>query len=291
MNGGGSQTVTQTNLPPYARKYFEDMMDRANKLSKQEYQPYGGQRIAGFNFDQKAAARQLRGLSPVNNQMKRAGNTLNKAANYQTRMWDAGAAQEYMSPYMEQVLDRQKAGAINEYDRQRGDRATRAMAASSFGGSRQAVQDAIAEESLSRQMMDLDATGRQKAWEQAQSMFTSDQGRDLSANQMRLGAGQAQAELGGQIFGQSRQNIQDRMGLGNQRQAQNQKELDLRYSDFENQRDYDRQTLGWLSSILRGVPINNNSTVSQYGQGSNPWSQMMGLGLGGMGMWGGQKQS
>ena len=56
--GGGSpaptnQTVTQTNLPEYARPYFENLLNRTQAQSYQGYQPYGGARIAGFTPEQQ----------------------------------------------------------------------------------------------------------------------------------------------------------------------------------------------------------------------------------------------
>jgi len=56
--GGGSaaptqQTVTQTNLPEYARPYFENLLNRTQAQSYQQYQPYGAPRIAGFTPEQQ----------------------------------------------------------------------------------------------------------------------------------------------------------------------------------------------------------------------------------------------
>lgn len=52
--GGGSaaptsQTVTQTSIPEYARPYVEKLLGRVEALTGQEYNPYTGQRIAGFD--------------------------------------------------------------------------------------------------------------------------------------------------------------------------------------------------------------------------------------------------
>ena len=57
--GGGSQqpqsqTVTQTNLPEYARPYFENLLERTQAESYRDYTPYEGQRIAGFTPEQEA---------------------------------------------------------------------------------------------------------------------------------------------------------------------------------------------------------------------------------------------
>ena len=43
-----NQTVTQTNLPDYAKPYFTDIMERAQKESNRDYEAYGGERIAKF---------------------------------------------------------------------------------------------------------------------------------------------------------------------------------------------------------------------------------------------------
>lgn len=56
--GGGTpaptnSTVTQTNLPEYAKPYFENLLNRTQAQSYQEYQPYGAPRLAGFTPEQQ----------------------------------------------------------------------------------------------------------------------------------------------------------------------------------------------------------------------------------------------
>jgi hypothetical protein len=58
--GGGapppsSQTVTQTNLPEYARPYFENLLQRSQAESYRDYQPYEAERISGFDPMQQQA--------------------------------------------------------------------------------------------------------------------------------------------------------------------------------------------------------------------------------------------
>ena len=50
-----SSTVTQQALPDYAKPYFQRMMRSAEALAGEEYQPYQGQRIAGFEPEQMGA--------------------------------------------------------------------------------------------------------------------------------------------------------------------------------------------------------------------------------------------
>jgi len=65
--GGGSpqpssQTVTQTNLPEYARPYFENLLQRTQAESYRDYTPYQGQRIAGFTPGQQQVQSEVAGM-------------------------------------------------------------------------------------------------------------------------------------------------------------------------------------------------------------------------------------
>ena len=71
--GGGSQTSTSysTNLPEYAKPYYEELLKQTGKQVYQtdpsgnvtgvkEFTPYTGERIAGFTPGQQAVQQQLR---------------------------------------------------------------------------------------------------------------------------------------------------------------------------------------------------------------------------------------
>ena len=65
--GGGSpppqnQTVTQTNLPEYARPYFENLLKRGQAESYRKYTPYKGERLAGFTPAQLAVQQETMGM-------------------------------------------------------------------------------------------------------------------------------------------------------------------------------------------------------------------------------------
>ena len=81
---------------------------------------------------------------------------------------------QYMSPYMQQVADIQKQQAIENFQTQAGQRAASAVQSGAFGGSRQGVVEATAQKDLMSQMAEIDATSRQKAYEDAQGAFESD---------------------------------------------------------------------------------------------------------------------
>ena len=99
------------------------------------------------------------------------------------RQFTDAEAKKYMSPYMTNVLDFQKERATEDFDRMRGDRNTRAAQSGAFGGSRQAVQEGLAEENLAKQMQGIDVTGRQAAYEQAAQMFGADRAAQFAQQQ------------------------------------------------------------------------------------------------------------
>jgi len=85
-----------------------------------------------------------------------------------------GAANYYMSPYMQNVVDVQKDRAELDFQRAQAGRDATAVQRGAYGGSRSAVVDALAQEDLARRMDEIQATGQQSAYEDAQRMFGAD---------------------------------------------------------------------------------------------------------------------
>ena len=81
------------------------------------------------------------------------------------------------------VVEDQKSQAIQDFERQGAGRAAQAVQAGAFGGSRQAIQESLAEESLQDRLGSIGAAGSQAAFEQAQQQFE----RDRSAQERQLG--------------------------------------------------------------------------------------------------------
>lgn len=96
------------------------------------------------------------------------------------RQFGGSEVQQYMDPYMQTVVGRQQEDAIEQFRRQQAARSAGAVQAGAFGGSRQAVQEGIAEEALGRQLGDIQATGSQRAFEQAQQQFERDRAAQTS---------------------------------------------------------------------------------------------------------------
>tara|TARA_R100000234_G_scaffold39298_1_gene23410 strand:+ start:8729 stop:9718 length:990 start_codon:yes stop_codon:yes gene_type:complete len=319
--GGGpppptESTVVQSNLPEYVQPYFERLLSRTEAESKAGYSPFTGQRLASAPQDILASEQAVRNIAssgiqdlPLAQQVTQGSisraiqGTRFKGAQFNPAgEFDTAAAQKYMSPYIQNVIDVQKQQAIRDDQRQQAARDAAAVQAGAFGGSRQAVQDALAQEALTRQLGQIQASGQQQAFEQAQSQFERDREARIGVERAqaaeaqaaeKLGLGAAElstqqaaqlAELGKAARAGDVEAAQLLEGIGQAQRARQQQQLTTAYEDFVRQRDYPREQLQFFSSILRGIPV-QPSTETQKFQAYNPIQELLGTGIAGLGLY------
>ena len=319
--GGGDSPpaeTTQTSiseLPEWARGYAKDTLAKASALTdinKNPYQQYGGQRIAGFTPLQEQTFQAAAGMQP--SQQLGLGTSLAGAAglgalgtNYRAGQFYGGqfnqpTAEQYMDPYMQSVVDYQKSQALRDYQIAQPMRQAQAVQQGAFGGSRSAIMDAEAQRTLNSQLQGIEATGRQSAFQNAQQQFNADMARNLQAQQLReqsrqygAGLGMQGLQTGLQAAGQLGQLGQteygQRMGitglqsqLGAQQQQQAQRPLDVAYQDFLNQQNYPYKQLGFMSDMIRGLPLGQQSTALMYQAPPSTLQTVGALGLGAYGV-------
>jgi len=293
------QTVVQSNLPKYFEPYAVDMIKRAESESKREYTPYQGQRLADESADllssrknvRDIAGRGIAGLPTAMTGVKAGMGRAAQGLGFQAGQFDSDAAQQYMSPYMQNVVDVQKAQALLDFDRAQAGRDAQAVQAGAFGGSRQAVAQALAGEDLQRRLGEIQATGQQKAFENAQQQFERDRAARESAERLGITAGESLtsqsaqlAQLGDLARKGDVQAAELLEKIGKDQQAREQAALDLAYEDFVRQRDFPRESLTFLSSILRGVPVQPSTETIKFQQ-YNPIQEALGTGIAGLGLY------
>lgn len=128
-------------------------------------------------------------------------------ADVQAQKFTGASAQDYMSPYMQNVVDIQQREAQRQADIAGTSRGAQAAKSGAFGGSRQAILDAEAARNLATQKGDIQAQGQQAAYQNAQAQFNADQARQMQAalaNQgvgYNVGAQNLAANLGVQSLG------------------------------------------------------------------------------------------
>jgi len=145
-------------------------------------------------------------------------------------------------------------------------------------------------------MGDIQAQGSNAAFQQAQAQFNADQARRMQAQQLgeqsrQYGAGlgmqglQTGLQAAGQLGQLGSQQFQQGMDInklqsvyGGQMQQQAQRPLDMAYQDFQNQQNYPYKQLGFMSDMIRGLPLGQQSTSSIYSQGPGTVQTLAGLG-------------
>lgn len=276
-----NQTVTQTNLPEYARPYFENLLERSQAESYRDYTPYEGQRLEGFTPQQEAIRAEAMGMTTPG-QFAPASNIAQQAAmqslgtqydptqfNYmgvqapslsQYQMgpfervqgqqfgapqmgtattgfqptldqfqiqapgqyqapqmgaaqtgfspalerfqmtapetFGAEQAQQYMSPYMQEVLDVQKREAVRDAEKAQLGANLGAARQGTYGGARQLLAQTERERGLREQLGDIQSRGLETAFGQAQSQFERDRTAQMAAQRENLQSALGVQELG-----------------------------------------------------------------------------------------------
>jgi|694.fasta_scaffold24908_2 hypothetical protein len=107
-------------------------------------------------------------------------------------------------------------------------------------------------------------------------------GLGLQGLQAAMQAGQGLGNIGQTQFGQNMAINQLQNQYGQQQQQQAQNILGAQYQDFLNAQNYPFRQMGFVSDVIRGVPLTQTGT-SVYGQAPSTVSQIAGLGTAALG--------
>ena len=296
-----STNYTQTTIPDYAKPFVETMLGDAQALTDlraNPYMQYMGERTAQFTPMQQQAFKNM-GTMQTSQQLQdatamagQAGlGALNTGYTYNPSNFDAATAQSMMNPYMQNVVQRQQQDASRQAAIAGQAQNAQAARAGAFGGSGDYLMRAQAAGNLARQKGDIQATGLNNAYNQAQQQYNTQY--QQNAQQGQFGAGLGLQGL--QTANQAAQNLanigntqyQQNMGInqmqnqyGTQQQQQAQNILNNQYQDFQNYQNYPYKQLGFMSDMLRGLPLTQQASTV-YSQPPSMVQQVAGLGLAG----------
>ncbi len=173
-------------------------------LQAGQYNPsqFDAQQIGMPNLQQYSmgAARDVQGGRYNAPQMRAAQTGYNPNLNYfqmeGPQQFGTAQAQQYMSPYAQNVTDIQKREAIRDAQKGQIVQDLGAARQGTYGGSRQLLAGLERERNLGMQLGDIQARGSQSAFENAQAQFERDRAAGLTTGQQNL-----QAALGVQQLG------------------------------------------------------------------------------------------
>lgn len=305
-------TQSQVGFAPEVAPYAQRLLGRAESLFDEDYQQYQPERTAQFSPLQQmsyenAAVMQPQGqLKDATALAGQAGlgaiNTSYTYNPYQTKSFTSpGMAESYMSPYMSNVVERQQADAARQALIAQQAQGAQAARSGAFGGSGDYLMRGQMAGNLARQQGDIFAQGQQAAYQQGMGQFNAEQAATGNAAQLNAQQGQFGAGLGlqglqtaltsantlGNLGGAQYQQgmginaLQNQYGL--QQQAQVQKDLDTKYQDFLNYQNYPYKQIGFMSDILRGMPLTQTGS-SVYQAPPSTAQNITSLGLGAAGI-------
>lgn len=216
------------------------------------------------------------------------------------QQYTGSAVSQYMSPYQQQVIDVQKQEALRDFGKGLTAQNLGAARQGTYGGARNVLANTEMQRNLQTQLGNIQATGLQSAFQNAQQQFNAAQQQQMAANQanlqaalgvQQLGAGQSleaqranqaarlQAAQGygalgqaygglGQIYGglgtaQQASDI-DRLktqgAYGDLQRAVQQQQLDAQYQDLMTRLNYPLTQAETISNLARGAPLAQTAT-------------------------------
>ena len=250
------ETGDEQSLAGWVGDYVTGFLGDAQGLADAGYQEYRGPLTAGESDIQEKAFG-----SAMN--MDTSGAGLGSFGDL-----DQAGRNQYMNPYVQDSLAPQLRIAQEEADRQMAAQNVAAAQSGAFGGSRNAIMNAMLQRDSAQQQSDITAQGYNTAFDNAQNAFGAD--RDFG-----LAALQTQTDMG---------------GIQRDIEAEGVK-ADM--AQFEDERDYQYRMPQWLHSLTQGLPVSASNTsysepsmLSQVGANIDATGQIINygkdlLGLGG----------
>jgi hypothetical protein len=239
----------------------------------------GSQRVAGLKSpDQIAFENTIKGLS-VPDQFKTGTDAVQAGIGTLGGMTDAAKTQEYMSPYIQNVLEINKAEALRDAQRQLVGANLAADRQGTYGGYRNALMQSEANRNLQSNLAKIQATGLQSAFEDARK----------SQLAQAAGYGQLGNTLGalGTSQGAAKMDITKAQGAyADLQRSVQQQQLDAQYNDVMARQNQPLANLETMNNLVRGVPLTQTGgTTTTTTPPPSFASQLAGMGLTGLSLY------
>lgn len=252
----------------------------------------GAGRVAQLNPMEQQVGTELGGMRTPTQFMQGTGNValgtgaIGQGIGTLQGMTSPDQMQQYMSPYIQNVMDVNKAEALRDAQKNLVGANLASARQGTYGGARNALMQSEQERNLQTKLGGIQATGMQSAFDAAQKA-------QLAAAQ-QYGTYGAQLGQLGQVSGQlgTQQQASDLSRLGAQsaqgglERSIQQQGIDARYADLLQQLNYPKEQLGGMADILRGVPTTQgSSTTAVTTPPPSLASQLTGAGMTGLSLY------
>ena len=287
------QQIATTELPEWAKPYAKDVLAKGQALTdvnQNPYQQYTQPRIAGFSPMQQQAMQEAQGMTVAPQVGAGTAGAIGAGlggldvANQANVGGFQNQVGGYMNPYLQYALAPQLAEANRQYDIGATKQQSAATQAGAFGGSREAIMAAENERNRNMGLQNIVGQGYNQAFGQAQNQYNQNLQNQLAGYGMLGNAANSLGQLGQTQYGQQMGINQLQSQYGGQQQALQQQGLTQAYQDFQNQQNYPYKQLGFMSDMIRGLPLGQQSTSQMYQSPGSVAGQIAGLGMGAYGM-------
>jgi hypothetical protein len=277
------QQISQTQLPPWVNQAAQQNYALAQNIANRPLTQFSGQQVADIGPQTQQAwnlAATSGGAGADQYNAAQAGYLTaagTPATQVSAQQLSNTNLQPYMSPFTQSVINStlplmQQQNALSQ--NQAGNQAN---AANAFGGSRQGVQQGVAQAQGALNIGQMASQLNQANFQQAQAAATGDISRNLAAAQGNQTANQNNinsliaaagglAGLGTQAQTNQRQQFLEESTAGAQQQQQAQNQIQAQMNQFNAAQQYPGTQLGVLQSALGMTPYGSTTMGSSTGQ-------------------------
>jgi hypothetical protein len=281
-----------TDVPEILKPYLTDtggVLPTAQTLMSKTYDEQYGNALKAANL---AGSGRVAGLSPMEQQVGKnlqgmttpdqfgAGtNAVNAGIATLGGLNNASAVQSYMSPYIQNVMDVNKAEALRDAQKQLVGANLASARQGTYGGARNALMQSEADRNLQTKMGNIQATGMQNAYDAAtKNMLAQAQGYNAAGSTLGgLGTAQEAATM----------DITKAQGAyGDLQRAVQQQQLDAQYQDLMAKLNQPLTNVETMSNLARGIPLTQTAATQATTTPPPSFaSQLAGMGLTGLSLY------
>jgi hypothetical protein len=285
-----SVSTSLTDVPSVLRPYLTEkggILPEAQKLIGKDYAATYGDALANANL---AGSQRVASVSPMQQKIGEELNTMRTPGEFDQGsgavgygigalqgMNDAAATQQYMSPYIQNVLNVNKQEA--ERDFRKNQLAQNLKSMGSYGSSGNILAQSEANRNLQANLAKIQATGMQQAFEDARKS-------QIAQAQGLTQAGTAMGQLGTARQASDIDRLKTQGAYGDLQRNIQQQQLDTRYNDLMARLNFPMTQLETMNNLVRGVPLTQTGqTMTQTTPPPSFASQLAGMGLTGLSLY------
>lgn len=269
----GKSKSTQSNKSKLTRSPWltagsQHAVSRAREIADRDYEAFGGQRIADLSQNEQMGVDMARSnVGMWEGDFQTARDTLGSIGS----ITDEGALDAYMNPYMDKVVNPALRRKNEAFEAERAARRAKRGMSGAFGGRGQMWDNKFASD-FQRDQDEFMGEAYGRAFDKATSLFSQEQDRKLAT------AG-AYQQLGTGAQQQRRADLRDLMTTGLTSRTRDQAEMDFKYLEYLEERDWDVTNLDSLVRTLQAVPHDYEQTSqTTTTESSSPLKTLAGVG-------------